>query len=91
MSDSANPASQPATTALLPSSLFSEFACVLGDTPHTAIDLQQVLLGRCRVYRAGDLADFAAAVVQIDDNPAEVNGYGSDPAALDRLLAQVPG
>ncbi len=85
------PAGDTDTPVLLPPALYPAFAAALGDTPETAMDLHQVLLGRCRIYLAGELPAFTAAVVQIDDNPAEVNGYGSDAVALERLLQQVQG
>jgi hypothetical protein len=87
--------SNPATTrpcrASLPPERFAELAAALGDSPETAMDLTQLALGRCRAYVAGSLPRFDAAVVQVDDNPTEVNGYGSDPEALDGLLQIVPG
>jgi len=76
--------------ALLPRARYAALAEALGDTPHTAIDQTQIGLGRCRIWVAGELPGFHAAVVQIDDNPREVDGYGGDAAALDALLAQVP-
>lgn len=85
------PAGDTAPSALLPPALHPAFAAALGDTPETAMDLHQVRLGRCQIYVSGPLPSFDAAIVQIDDNPAEVNGYGRDPAALDRLLQQVQG
>lgn len=91
MTDTALPAGDTAPSAPLYPALYPAFAAALGDTPETAMDLHQILLGRCRIYVAGELPAFDAAVVQIDDNPAELNGYGSDPVALDRLLQQVQG
>ena len=70
---------------------YGALADALGDTPYTAIDLHHLRRGTCRVYLAGVLPDFGAAIIQIDDLPQEVDGYGHDPAALVALLAQVPG
>ncbi len=78
-------------TALLPSSRYPEFARALGDTPLTAMDVHSVLRGLCRVYVAGKLPGFAAAVLQLDNNPRELDGYGPDAEELACLLTQVTG
>jgi hypothetical protein len=77
--------------ALLPSDRYPKFAQALGDTPLTAMDVHSILRGLCRVYVAGELPAFAAAVVQLDNNPRELDGYGPDAQELARLLAQVTG
>jgi hypothetical protein len=75
----------------LPRDRYSALADALGDTPHTAIDLHHILRGTCRVYIAGALPDFEAAIIQIDDISQEVDGYGREPAQLAALLTQVQG
>ena len=69
---------------------YDALAAALGDTPYTALDLHHLRRGTCRVYLSGALPAFDAAIIQIDDLPQEVDGYGSDPAALASLLTQVP-
>jgi GNAT superfamily N-acetyltransferase len=63
----------------------------LGDTPQTVIPCHQLRRGLARCRVAGNLPDFAAAVVQSIDNPKEPSGFGRDPAALWRLLRDLPG
>ncbi len=70
---------------------YHDLANALGDTPLTAIDVHHLLRGTCDVFMKGQLPTFDAAIIQIDDNPQEVDGYGRDAAALAALLTQVPG
>jgi hypothetical protein len=72
-------------------SVEQELVAALGDTPETVIPCHQLLRGLARCHFAGTLPDFDAAVVQAIENPKEPSGFGRDPAALWRLLRDLPG
>jgi hypothetical protein len=66
-------------------------ADALGDTPETVISVHLLRRGLCRAYVAGDPSHLDGAIVQANDFPTELMGFGSDPEVLWELLKAVEG
>ncbi len=66
-------------------------ACVLGDSPETAIPVHRLMRGVCTAYVVGELPQFKGAVIVSRDNPGEPDGFGEDPKALWSILEPLEG
>jgi ribosomal protein S18 acetylase RimI-like enzyme len=66
-------------------------ADALGDTPETVDSVHKLRRGMCKAYVAGEPSRFDGAIVQADDWPTGLTGFGSDPQVLWELLKAVEG
>ena len=66
-------------------------AAIIGDTPMTVISGSRLKHGMCEAYVAGTLPDVTAALVFDAYCPDEPCGFGTDAAALWRLLKATDG
>ena len=69
----------------------STLADALGDSPETAIPVHRLMRAACSAYVVGEPTRFDAAVVLLQDNMGELQGFGEDPEALWSILGPLEG
>ena len=66
-------------------------ADTLGDTPETVISVHQLRRGLCRAYLVGNPGDFNGVILQSEEEPEELMGFGTTPEAWWEILQTVQG
>ena len=69
----------------------SKFARVLGDSFETAIEVHRMMRGSCVAYVVGELTRFEAAIVHLQEDRGEMQGFGENPEALWSILEALEG
>ena len=68
-----------------------ELTRALGDSLETAIPLGRLMRGACIAYVVGEVTRFEAAVVHLQEDKGEVQGFGENAEALWSILEPLEG